>query len=227
MPRKSETPKPPRRVQAPKQRAAERTPDERRTWRALIVVGALGFLGLAVALGVILFGGSESAAATLKDAGCTVQTYTSQGQAHVQQLPKGFKYNSFPPTTGPHNPVPAPYDFYEQPVEELRLVHNLEHGGIVVQYGSEVPQEQRDRIAAWWRDDPNGIVVASLPALKKTIALAAWTAQYRGSDPSPQDQQGVLAKCPAFDEGAFDAFVDEYGFHGPERFDRIMLAPGT
>ncbi|HSL65785.1 MAG TPA: DUF3105 domain-containing protein [Gaiellaceae bacterium] len=226
MARKSQTPKPPRRVQAPQPRT-ERTPDERRTWRALIVVGALGFVGLAIALGFIFFGRSESASAALEGAGCTVQTYPSQGQDHVQELPDGFEYNSTPPTTGPHNPVAAPFDLYEEPVDPLRLVHNLEHGGVVIQFGSEIPREQVDRIAEWWRDDPNGIVVASLPELEDQIALAAWTADYSGSNPEPTDQRGVLAKCPAFDEAAFDAFLDEYGFRGPERFERINLAPGT
>jgi hypothetical protein len=223
---KSQTPKPPRPVQAPKQRSAPRSTDERRTWRALIVIGALGFVGLAVALGFVLFGGSGSAQA-LSDAGCAVQTFKAQGQQHVQELPKGFKYNSFPPTSGPHNPVPAPFDFYDEPVEELRLVHNLEHGGVVVQYGRGVPADQVEELRAWWRSDPDGIVVASLPALGQTISFAAWTADYQGNDPTPRNQQGVLAKCPRFERDAAEAFVDRYGFRGPERFDRIMLAPGS
>ncbi len=37
---------------------------------------------------------------------------------------------------------------------------------------------------------------------------------------------GVLAKCPGFDEAAFDAFVDAYGFKGPEPFPRDELQPG-
>jgi len=222
---KSETPKPPRRVQAPKQRSTPRTPDERRTWRALMIVGALGFIGLAVALGFLFFGGASSAQA-LTDAGCVVKTFNAHAQQHVQQLPEGFKYNSFPPTSGPHNPVPAPFDVYDEPVEELRLVHNLEHGGVVVQYGADIPAAQVDAMRDWWRDDPNGIVVAPLPALNDKVAFAAWTAEYQGNDPTPGEQHGVVATCPRFDASAADAFVDQYGFRGPEKFPRDQLAPG-
>lgn len=226
MPGKSETPKPPRRVQAPKQRTTPRTPDERRTWRALIVIGALGFVGLAVALGFILVGGGGSAQA-LTDAGCTVTTYKAQGQQHVEQLPKGFKYNSFPPTSGPHNPVAAPYDFYDEPVDELRLVHDLEHGGVVVQYGADIPAAQVQAMRDWWRKDPNGVVVAPLPALNDKVSFSAWTADYQGNDPTPRNQLGVLAKCSRFDADAAEAFVDTYGFRGPERFPRDQLTPGA
>jgi hypothetical protein len=223
---KPETPRPPRRVQAPKQRATPRTPDERRTWRVLIVLGALGFVGLAAALGFVFLGGGGSDEA-LKGAGCVVQTFKAQGQQHVEKLPDGFKYNSFPPTSGPHNPVAAPYDFYDEPVEEIRLVHNLEHGGVIVQYGADVPEAQVEQMRDWWRGDPNGILVAPLPGLNDQVAMSAWTAEYKGGDPTPGDQRGVLAKCPRFSAAAADAFVSKYGFRGPERFPRDQLAPGA
>jgi hypothetical protein len=224
MPGKAETPKPPRRVQAPKQRATPRTPDERRTWRTMIVLGALGFIGLAVALGFIFFG-RESAAEAITNAGCTLRTFEGQGQDHVEALPEGFEYNSTPATTGPHNPVAAPFDFYDEPVDQLRLVHNQEHGGVVVHYGPDAPV---DELREWWRDDPNGIVVTPHESLEGSqVAMTAWTADFSGSNPEATDQRGVLAECPAWDAGAADAFVDEYGFRGPERFERIMLAPGS
>ena len=226
MPGKSETPKPPRKVQAPKQRSTPRTPDERRTWRVLLLVGALGFVGLVVALGFVFFGGTGSAQA-LADAGCRIQTFEAQGQQHVEQLPEGFKYNSFPPTSGPHNPTPALFDFYDEPVDSLRLVHDLEHGGVVVQYGADIPQAQVEQMRDWWRDDPNGIIVAPLPGLNDQVAFSAWTAEVGANDPTPRDEKGVVAKCPRFDAGAADAFVDAYGFGGPERIPREQLTPGS
>ena len=64
-----------------------------------------------------------------------------------RQLPAGYKYNSFPPTSGSHNPSPAIYNVYDDPVDQMLLVHNLEHGAIVVQYGDQVPQAEIDQIA--------------------------------------------------------------------------------
>ncbi len=225
MAKKARTPPPPRRVQAPKARTGEPR-GERRSW--LLVGGAAIVLLAAAALAIVLaFGRSDqSARDVLRDAGCTLQTFPAQGANHVAQLPKGFKYNSFPPTSGPHHPNPAPFDLYEQPVDQIFLVHNLEHGGVVIQYGGDIPRSEVDRMVTWYRNEPNGLVIAPQPALGDRIALTAWRAEgdERGS---VTEQRGVLARCPRFDEDAFDAFLDEYGFRGPEPFTREMLAPGT
>jgi hypothetical protein len=228
VPRKSRTPPPPRRVQAPKTRQAERSPDERRTWRVLLIAGSLGFIGLAVVLGFLLFGGGSSGLATLEEAGCTLQTFAGQGASHVEQLEEGFEYNSDPPTTGPHHPIPAPFDVYDQPVEPLRFVHNLEHGGVVILYGDDVPEADVQALVDWYRDDPNGLLVSPYPQNGDRISLAAWTADVDPQNPTEAtNQRGVLAKCPGFREDAFDAFKDEFGFQGPERFPRDQLAPGS
>jgi hypothetical protein len=228
--KKARTPPPPRRaVQAPRTRSRADEPHDRRVWLIAIGAGALGFVGIAAVLALYAFsgdGGGRSAAAALDEAGCTLTTYVAQGRNHVQQLPKNFKYNSFPPTSGPHHPQPAPFDVYEDPVEQFRLVHNLEHGGVVIQYGRRVPEQTVNEIVRWYRGDPNGIVIAPLPALGAKIALAAWNADVDASGASAERGQGLLALCTRFDEGAFDAFMDAYAFKGPERFPKDALAPG-
>lgn len=229
MAKKSRTPPPPRRVQAPRQRKAE-APEGRR--RRLLLLGGGLVAVAAIAAGaivaaVVLGGGGSSADETLRAAGCTIEKKPALGRQHVQQLAKGFQYNTFPPTSGPHYPVPAPWDIYTDPVEQFRLVHNLEHGGLVVQYGKDVPETAVAEIREWYLDDPNGIIVAPLPALGDKIALAAWTAPDAAPGQVPAAGQGVLAKCTSFDAAAFDAFKDTYGFRGPERFPRDSLVPGT
>ena len=147
---------------------------------------------------------------------------------HVTTPPKRSAYNTWPPTSGPHDPTPAPYDVYTDPVEEYRLVHNLEHGAIVIQYGRRIPANQVEQMVGWYRGDPNGIVIAPFPELGNRIALAAWTADVDASGQIKQGSgRGHLAKCPRFDEGAFDAFVDAYRFKGPERFPPEAMQPGS
>ncbi len=172
---------------------------------AVVAVAAIA-IGLVTALG-----GGEDATAALSAAGCTAQSFPSQGRQHVTQLKKGFKYNSFPPTSGPHHPQYAIWNEYDRPVQQVRLVHNLEHGGIVVQYGDEVPPATVDEITTWYQQDPTAIVVAPLPGLGDKVAMTAWT---------------ELATCPGFDEAAFDAFRDAHIFNGPERFPEGQLQPG-
>jgi hypothetical protein len=226
--KKSRTPPPPRRVQAPRQRRAE-APEGRN--RRLLLIGAGLVAVAAIAAGAVaawvLLGGGSSADAALRDAGCTVEKQPAQNAVHVQELEEGFEYNTFPPTTGPHFEIPATWDVYTEPVEQFRLVHNLEHGGVVVQYGEDVPESAVAEIRDWYLDDPNGIIVAPLPELEDKIALTAWTTPdpAPGEDPGPG--QGVVAMCSSFEAGAFGEFKDTYGFRGPERFPRDQLVPGT
>ena len=226
--KKARTPQPPRRVQAPKQRAAARPAGRR---RGLLIggvaVAVAAIAAVAVLATVVLGGGSNSTDDELRAAGCTITKKPALGRQHVVKLKQGFKYNTFPPTTGPHFPSPAPYDFYSEPVEQYRLVHNLEHGSIIVQYGSDVPQSTVEQIREWYLKDPNGIVVAPLPALKGKVVFEAWTSPDVAPGQAPGPGEGVLASCPSFDAGNADAFVDTYGFRGPERYPRNVLTPGA
>jgi hypothetical protein len=225
--KKSRTPAPPRPVQAPRRRGAD-VEAERRTRIILYAVAALGFVGLAAVVGFLFIGGGGSSAgnpAAIRAAGCTVNTYpATQAGIHVTTPPKPGTYNSFPPTSGPHYPTPAPYDLYTQPVQQFRLVHNLEHGAVVIQYGNKVKPATVNQIADWYRKDPRGLVVAPLPALGNKIALGAWNVSQNNAS---GNGEGVLAKCTVFNEKAFDTFVSVYGFRGPEPFTRDMLQPGN
>ena len=166
---------------------------------------------VAVVIGVVLATGGQSASAALSAAGCTDQTFPMEGRTHVDKLPKGYKYNSFPPTSGSHNPQWALWNIYSQPVPFINSVHNLEHGGIVVQYGDKVSPETVRRITDWYAQDPSALLVAPLPALGDKVAFTAWT---------------HLAVCPGFDEDAANAFRDQHIFQGPEKYPGNQLQPG-
>jgi hypothetical protein len=191
------------------------------------VVAVVALIAVVAVVAAVVLGGGSSADATLRAAGCTIVKKPAMGRQHVNTLAKGFKYNTFPPTTGPHFPSPPVWDFYDAPIEQFRLIHNLEHGGVVIQYGKDVPDSTVAEIRDWYFHDPNGIVVAPLPALGAQISLGAWTAPDATPGQTPGPGQGVLAKCPSFDARAFDAFTDTYGFRGPERYPRSAMQPGA
>ena len=46
-------------------------------------------------------------------------------------------YSSLPGTSGPHWQTPANWGVYSTPQNESQLIHNLEHGGIVIWYDPE------------------------------------------------------------------------------------------
>ena len=227
MAKKSRTPPPPRRVQAPKTRTTPRSAEDRKRIALLAGGAALALIALAAVVGFFALSGSDGGGnpSALEDAGCTVQTFPAQTGDHVGELPEGYEHNSDPPTSGAHNPQPAAWDLYDEPVDQLILIHNLEHGGVVIQYGDDVPESDVAALVDWYRDDPNGIVIAPRPELGNQIALGAWNGAAFGNG-TAEEGTGVLAKCPRFDEGAFDAFLDEYGFKGPELFPRDSMQPG-
>lgn len=223
MANKPRTPPPPRQ-QGPRKRATVQTPGSRGGMfgqRSALLSGVLvgAVIGVALLLFFLTRGGKShpakpgpSPAAALAAAGCTFRTYPSQGQAHVQSLAAKVKYNSFPPTSGTHYLYPGIWGKYQTPLVLVQEVHNLEHGGIILQYGNAVPQGIVDKLASLYDESPNGMLLAPLPQLGAKIALTAWT---------------HLATCKQFDKSAFSAFRDAYRGKGPERFAVSALTPGS
>jgi hypothetical protein len=240
LPGKAKTPAPPRRpVQAPKLRTTPRDPQRNRT--ILLAVAGSAVLLAAVVLGFLLLGGGgggDSAAtgvgAKFRELGGTFQTYPAlpnlryKGQRirHVPAMPPGYKYNSNPPSSGIHTDATVIWGIYDEPIATLSSVHNLEHGGIVIRYGPDVPPAEVEKLREFYIDDPNGMLVAPMPGLGDDIALTAWTYdQGRRTDRS-YEGEGRLAKVKRFDEDAFTAFKDEFRGHGPEQFPVDQLQPG-
>ena len=71
-------------------------------------------------------------------------------------------------------------------------MHNLEHGGIFIQYGKDVPQATVDQLKSFYDEHQNGTLLAPLPSLGSKIALGAWTTK---SASKPDDGTAYLAKC--------------------------------
>jgi hypothetical protein len=222
--KKSRVPAPPKRtVQAPRPYHAPRDP--RRTRLVLLALGGAIVVAAAV-VGIAMAVGGGGGVAAIKDSTvCNLQDVESQGRRHVDELAEDFEYNSVPATSGQHYAQPrgpAIWNLYTDPIQQEILVHNLEHGGVVVQYGSKVSQSTVAQVVEWYSNDPRGLVVAPLlPALEEQksalaskIALTAWQ---------------HLMTCSAFDEAAFSGFLDEYrgpGGDAPEKFPLDALTPG-
>jgi len=205
MARKDSVPDPPRKVQAPKRRATPAGPaDESRRRKLLLGAAAAALAVTAIVLGVLfLGGGGKSEAALLAEEGCELATYEGQEAVHLDDRAENAqpKWNSSPPTSGPHSPNPAVYGFYTEEVPLVQTVHNLER--------------------AFYTEDPNGILVALYPPLGDKIALTAWTAREPGGL-----GRGYLATCTDFSERAFSRFVENHRYKGPERFPEDSLQPG-
>jgi hypothetical protein len=143
------------------QRGASRR-DHRRWWAAGVAVAAV------VALSVGYF--AYRAAADLP--GVPV---ADQGNAHIatREIPHG-PYNSEPPTSGPHLPYIAPWGIHNRPIPPELQVHNLEDGGVLVQYSCDCP-DLVTRLAGVVQRYDKQVILAPYPGMKNRIALTAWT----------------------------------------------------
>ena len=181
-------------------------------------ISGAGIVALVVVvLIVVLAGGGGNAKAAIKTIqaqGCQYRKFPALPRTpHYSTLTPSPppKWNSFPPTSGRHYYQPLPFGLYTDVVPEIRLVHNLEHGAVILQYGDKVPAAQVQQINAWYQKDANALVVSPLPKLGARVALTAWT---------------QWAECSGFDEKAANAFRKAFRYHAPEQFPKSFLQPG-
>ena len=112
------------------------------------------------------------------------------------------------------------------------VVHNEEHGGVVIWWGPDVPPSTVDQLEAFYRSSPVAVFGTPIAGLGSKIALTAWNA-----DPGWKGEPGLaykhgyygtgrIAICPAFDENAFAAFRDAYRGKSPQGFPIEGDRPG-
>jgi uncharacterized protein DUF3105 len=238
MARKDRAPNPPKRPQGPQRRSTPSDPAATaRQRRLLAVIAGSGVVALVIVLAIIfLAGGSgdDKERAALESAGCTLQSFPAlankSDHSDVPTLVAKPKWNSSPPTSGPHFGQTAVWGSYgpDEPVPLVQSTHNLEHGGIIIHYGPDVSEAEVDKLRTWYSEtsDPNGLIIAPLPTNADKVTLSAWTAPDSSSG-SRDRGRGWLATCKTFDEGAFSAFIDAHRYQGPERIPPELLTPGS
>ena len=98
-----------------------------------------------------------------------------QGHLHIATPETPHEpYNSDPPTSGPHLPYVAPWGVHARPISPELQVHNLEDGGVLVQYSCECP-DLVAKLRAIVQKYDRYVILAPYPPMKSTIALTAWT----------------------------------------------------
>ena len=100
-----------------------------------------------------------------------------QGNAHIQLATEPHvPYNSDPPTSGPHMPYIAPWGIHTEPIVRELQVHNLEDGGVMVQYHCATPcPDLVARLTEIVRRYETQVILAPYPGMRTRIALTAWT----------------------------------------------------
>lgn len=182
-------------------------------WRILAIGGVLLVGAVLIGL-VLLMGGGPNPNEGL--------TQPNDGQQHIEDgvscrapdAPCGpDPYSSLPATSGPHWTTPAAWGVYTAPQNESQLIHNLEHGGIVIWYDPDAIDEAQVAELTSYVETQNASGISG----RFKFILTPWA--------GTEELGGVVAvtawrhilTLEAFDMEAIRAFADEnYLRHAPE-----------
>lgn len=133
------------------------------------------------------------------------------GNLHISSIRAPHSpYNTIPPTSGPHTHNVAQWGVYRQQVPDELQVHNLEDGGVIIQYDCKdcrdftrklekivrgyfkrAKEEQKGKT----RSKYSHLIVGPYKGIGAKIALTAW---------------GRIDKFDDFDEDRIHRFVEAY-----------------
>jgi Protein of unknown function (DUF3105) len=152
-------------------------------------------------------------ATAAKKAGCELKRFKATSRQHVTDIHQKIHYSSNPPTSGSHYQVPADDGAYSKSPPVDQLVHNLEHGRIVIWFKPSLPRSARADLKAFFDEDSYQMVLTPKSDMPYQVAASAW-----GRDPLPNGT-GYLLGCRTFTPQFFDAvrdFRDAHRGKGPE-----------
>lgn len=183
-----------------KQRRADEAA-KKKTARNIKLTGWAIALALAAAAGVAYY---------IDRADLPGQKIPTLGRTHISQNSPTPSYNSVPPTSGAHSGATR-WGYHQAEIPEINQVHNLEHGGILIQYncdrlGPETSCAQllgalRPVFDKARREVHKKIILAPYGKLERPIALTAWT---------------WLQYLDEVDEAAILTFADRHINNAPE-----------
>jgi hypothetical protein len=172
----------------------------------ILLIGGVLVIGLVILVVVLLFGGGGGERVG--------QRMADEGAGHVAQgtVPS---YQSRPATSGQHWNVgggiaPMNWGVYQTPVPEPAVVHNLEHGGIVIWYQPD--QATADDVAALTQ-----YVESQVQSAKFKVILSPWAGEDFGHPIAATAWNWMLYQDAA-DIDQIRAFLDDHYGDAPEPF---------
>jgi hypothetical protein len=179
---------------------------QRKSNTPLIIGAVVGVIAILVIAGLLLRG-------TAAQVGQQVETGIPIAGQHIQNLTDPHPtYTSNPPTSGWHYVSTAPPGVQTQPLPDEMVVHNLEHGFVVIHYRQDVNQATVDQLTTLTRE---------LQQLRPCVIL----------QPRPNDKLDVpiavtawnwLLKQPSYNPDEIRSFFRARVGHGPEQVCRPL-----
>ena len=176
----------------------------RKTRRNIFIGGGTGAVAFVLIAAFILpsllqFGGLRGA--TPEES--VGEFHRSTGDQHVA-VGTTPRYSTTPPTSGSHYDTPAPWGVHEEMILDQQAVHNMEHGGIVINYNLTDPQEVTAlrTFVEGHAGYPGCLLMRPYPEIVEgTIALTAWE---------------WLQEFQSVETAGMQEFIDAHINRGPE-----------
>lgn len=153
-------------------------------------------------------------AAAMKAAGCKDETvvdhpYDDPKGVHTGDPNEVIKYKSEPPALGRHYQVPIEDGIYGEAQPVTHVVHDLEHGRIVIWLRPDLPSDQLAQFKALYEEDPYHVIMLPRAEIKQPFAVSAWVG----------DTNGHILRCDEVNDNTWDAiraFKEKYRDKAPE-----------
>lgn len=124
-----------------------------------------------------------------------------EGRNHILPGEEHNEYKTNPPTSGPHYGDAQPGGYYNQPIQDERAIHSLEHGYVWITYKDQ-PKEVVEELQKLGKKYVNRVVISPREENDSPIALASW---------------GRLSKLETFNKDEVIAFIENNYNLSPER----------
>jgi hypothetical protein len=209
------------------QKQARRLAEERRKAelrraarrRNLVTLGIAALVIVAIGALVVSEREAENApvGVSASEARCSdVSEFEATSREHIPEGSQHEPYNSSPPTSGPHYGNPAQTGFYTSALAPEQLVHNLEHGQIVIWYAPDAPDAVKEDVEQIVSDQPIATVASPYEGeLEGNLALTAWLAAEQGGG-GGSDGTGVMQTCEQVSQGVVNEFRRNFQGRSPE-----------
>ena len=147
------------------------------TWTAVVVVAVAAVIGFIVWQGRPegKVSAGDLAAARQQAGSSGLKEFPEAGRNHIQPSQQPRNWNSNPPTSGDHLATAISGGVYDSEQDERAIVHNLEHGYVVIQYKG-IPEDQMNRLREFVRKrSGDKLILAPYSGLEQDgVALTAW-----------------------------------------------------
>lgn len=111
-------------------------------------------------------------------AGCDLQLeLKDEGNVHLARGTEPPKYGTNPPTSGNH--IEAPYQqadgAYSEPVEQINVIHSLEHGRMAIQYSPDLPEKAQLELKGLFDTMYGATLLFPNEEMPYEVAATTWT----------------------------------------------------